>query len=315
MTILRRMLQRRDTVANWVAANPTLGLGEVGVETDTNRFKIGDGATYWTALEYAVMDPENIQALIDAVDDHAVSSGYVDAAGHLILVRNDATEIDAGLVRGPAGATGSAPDLAAYQARAEKGALDGYATLDASGKVVYAQLPTGTGAFTITAGNDARVVGAQQVSEKGNPSGYASLDGTGKVPSAQLPVTAFTRATAAVTTGSLASGAQASTTIALAVGYRLYSIITNRPARVRLYTTTAKRTADVTRPIGTDPSGDHGLVLDFVFDALVLGADLSPMVDGVDLKGSPDGQIPVSIQNLDTVAGAVTVSFTYVRTE
>jgi len=43
---------RRDTAANWTAANPTLAAGEVGVETDTLRVKVGDGATAWTALGY-----------------------------------------------------------------------------------------------------------------------------------------------------------------------------------------------------------------------------------------------------------------------
>lgn len=44
---------RRDTAANWSAANPVLALGEPGVETDTRRVKYGDGMTAWTALGYA----------------------------------------------------------------------------------------------------------------------------------------------------------------------------------------------------------------------------------------------------------------------
>lgn len=43
---------RRDTAANWTSANPTLLSGEIGFETDTNRFKIGDGTTAWTSLAY-----------------------------------------------------------------------------------------------------------------------------------------------------------------------------------------------------------------------------------------------------------------------
>lgn len=44
---------RRDTAANWTSANPTLAAGELGIETDTNYFKIGDGSTAWTSLSYA----------------------------------------------------------------------------------------------------------------------------------------------------------------------------------------------------------------------------------------------------------------------
>jgi len=43
---------RRDLAANWTANNPTLLSGELGIETDTKQFKIGDGATSWTSLAY-----------------------------------------------------------------------------------------------------------------------------------------------------------------------------------------------------------------------------------------------------------------------
>jgi hypothetical protein len=44
---------RRDTAANWTAANPVLKLGEPGLETDTRKVKYGDGATAWNALAYS----------------------------------------------------------------------------------------------------------------------------------------------------------------------------------------------------------------------------------------------------------------------
>ena len=44
---------RRDTSTNWTTANPVLALGELGLETDGYRYKIGDGATAWTSLGYA----------------------------------------------------------------------------------------------------------------------------------------------------------------------------------------------------------------------------------------------------------------------
>jgi len=44
---------RRDTAANWTSTDPTLAQGEVGIETDTNLFKIGDGTTAWISLGYA----------------------------------------------------------------------------------------------------------------------------------------------------------------------------------------------------------------------------------------------------------------------
>ena len=47
-----QMQQRRDTAANWASANPTLLSGELGYETDTSKFKIGDGSTAWNSLAF-----------------------------------------------------------------------------------------------------------------------------------------------------------------------------------------------------------------------------------------------------------------------
>ena len=49
-----RIQVRRDTAANWAAAPTTvLASGEIGFESDTLQFKIGDGAAQWQNLEYA----------------------------------------------------------------------------------------------------------------------------------------------------------------------------------------------------------------------------------------------------------------------
>jgi len=50
---------RRDTAANWTSSNPTLAEGEIGVETDTLKFKIGDGSTAWADLDYAAIKPDD----------------------------------------------------------------------------------------------------------------------------------------------------------------------------------------------------------------------------------------------------------------
>jgi len=44
---------RRDTSTNWTSTNPTLAAGEIGVETNTLKFKIGNGSTAWNSLAYA----------------------------------------------------------------------------------------------------------------------------------------------------------------------------------------------------------------------------------------------------------------------
>ena len=43
---------RRGTAAEWTAANTVLAEGELGLETDTTYYKIGNGSTAWKSLAY-----------------------------------------------------------------------------------------------------------------------------------------------------------------------------------------------------------------------------------------------------------------------
>ena len=51
---------RRGTAAAWTAANPTLAVGELVIETDTDKYKIGDGSTAWTSLGYSSLPTDAI---------------------------------------------------------------------------------------------------------------------------------------------------------------------------------------------------------------------------------------------------------------
>lgn len=52
MSILGQFQFRRDVASAWTSANPILLDGEMGIESDTDKFKIGDGVTAWNALPY-----------------------------------------------------------------------------------------------------------------------------------------------------------------------------------------------------------------------------------------------------------------------
>lgn len=56
---------RRDTAANWTTANPVLAEGELGLETDTGAYKIGNGSTAWNALIYREFTGEAPSLLIE----------------------------------------------------------------------------------------------------------------------------------------------------------------------------------------------------------------------------------------------------------
>ena len=51
---------RRGTAAEWDDANPTLAAGEVGIDTDTNRFKIGNGDDAWVDLPYGGLESSEV---------------------------------------------------------------------------------------------------------------------------------------------------------------------------------------------------------------------------------------------------------------
>lgn len=59
-----RIQIRRDTAANWTSANPILLAGEIGIETDTNKFKIGTGVNWNTLTDYANIPLSYLQTYI-----------------------------------------------------------------------------------------------------------------------------------------------------------------------------------------------------------------------------------------------------------
>jgi hypothetical protein len=64
----KRILLRRDTSSNWTSGNPTLSAGELGFETNTGKFKIGNGSTAWNSLAYSITSNLGASALNDLGD-------------------------------------------------------------------------------------------------------------------------------------------------------------------------------------------------------------------------------------------------------
>ena len=77
-----RMQQRRGTAAQWTAANPTLAAGEIGFETDTSKFKMGNGSSAWTALTYFANAAE-LAAILDS------APGALDTLNELAAAMGD----------------------------------------------------------------------------------------------------------------------------------------------------------------------------------------------------------------------------------
>ena len=79
-----RMQQRRGTAAQWTSADPILGPGEIGVETDTNQFKLGDGTSVWSDLSYF----KNLEDLGGSLDDYILLTQKGAASGVATLDSN-----------------------------------------------------------------------------------------------------------------------------------------------------------------------------------------------------------------------------------
>ena len=72
-----RMQQRRGTAAQWTDADPILAAGEIGFETDTSQFKIGDGTNSWSELSYF----QSLESLGGTFDDYVALSSVGQADG------------------------------------------------------------------------------------------------------------------------------------------------------------------------------------------------------------------------------------------
>lgn len=107
---------RRGLSTEWTSVNPTLSAGEIGLETNTGNFKIGNGTSAWNSLPYSVAT----QTYVNAQDAATLASAnnYTD-----IAVSGLGNTIDGNYV--PVG---------------DVGQPDGVATLDATGNVPLSQL-------------------------------------------------------------------------------------------------------------------------------------------------------------------------------
>jgi Major tropism determinant N-terminal domain len=85
---------RRDTAANWTTTNPTLAAGELGLETDTAKYKIGNGSTAWSSLAYSSLPSNAIDAntinakgdLLVGTADNTIGVLTAGTAGYVLMV-------------------------------------------------------------------------------------------------------------------------------------------------------------------------------------------------------------------------------------
>lgn len=135
-----RITLRADTAENFSSANPVLLKAEAVYETDTKRLKFGDGTTAYNDLPYfAANIDDNIQALLSnymkVSDFQGSTTGVVKAADKL------ATPVNINGVAFDGSKSITVSDNTKIPT-SQKGVANGVATLDNTGKVPSAQLPS-----------------------------------------------------------------------------------------------------------------------------------------------------------------------------
>lgn len=91
-TLNIRIQLRNDTAENWTAQNPILLKGEMGVEIDTGKTKIGNGTDHWKTLKYSGVDEDTIKGIIDnnrsAFTEVVPNEGETDAQALARVITN-----------------------------------------------------------------------------------------------------------------------------------------------------------------------------------------------------------------------------------
>ena len=137
---------RRDTASNWTSANPVLAQAELGIETDTQKIKSGDGTTAWSSLSYLV-DTGGYAAYGDAT---ANFTGDLQKSGVSVPAYGDTTSNFTGALQKSGVPVAADANLNSFIAAVDLPVADGSADqvlkTDGSGTVSFGDAAAGGGA-------------------------------------------------------------------------------------------------------------------------------------------------------------------------
>jgi hypothetical protein len=84
-----RIQLRRDTAANWTSNNPVLREGEIGIETDTFKMKVGNGSSTWAQItQYMNIVPDGNLTIEDYIptSDIGAENGVVGLSSNNAII-------------------------------------------------------------------------------------------------------------------------------------------------------------------------------------------------------------------------------------
>ena len=124
------------------------------------------------------------------------------------------------------------------------------------------------------------------------------------------------RTTVSATTASLASNATGNLTVTMAKGYGLYKIAVSTGAWVTVYGNIARRNADFTRSITTDPAPGSGVIAEAITTGTTANVtNFTPSVMGYNDDVSVTTNAYIKVYNNSGVTNTVTVTVTYLPLE
>ena len=124
------------------------------------------------------------------------------------------------------------------------------------------------------------------------------------------------RTTVSATTASLASNATANLTVTMAKGYGLYKIAVSTGAWVTVYGNIARRNADFTRSITTDPAPGSGVIAEAITTGTTANVtNFTPSLIGYNDDVSVSSNAYIKVYNNSGTTNTVTVTVTYLPLE
>ena len=179
-----RIQLRRDGAQQWANVNPILAQGELGIELDTSRLKIGDGVTQWNSLKYErplEADSNIANTLVKRDADGNFEAGAITGT----LIGNAATSTRlanarnftlTGDMSGSASFDGSANINITAELNYQPG-LPHYDPLDLDAQATYTRLTIDSRGRVVTGDNPTTVAGYGIVDAQGLDSNLTAIVG------------------------------------------------------------------------------------------------------------------------------------------
>lgn len=111
-------------------------------------------------------------------------------------------------------------------------------------------------------------------------------------------------------TPAIASGDEIAGEVEIAKSFIINRVTSDSDVRIRLYATNDFRIADGGRPVGVDPTGEHGLLLELVLIPIFLDFSLAPPAVGYNGDDPQSSAIYYAIQN-NGASGPVNLTIYY----